>query len=385
LSLRPEHLLLLPGLVALAFAALTVAVGRRELAALVKIAHKPLERALTVCIPARNEAARIRPTLEALLRDEHPDLRVVVLDDASDDETARIVRELATKDPRLSLAEVTGEPEGFGKPRALHAALAAATDAGARTSPILFLDADVTLEEGSLGGLVDAFERSDAHALSGVPRLICKGPLEGALVPAFVSVLGARFRPSKVHDDDGPVAMLNGQLILVDPDALEEVGGWPSVSGAVLEDVALAGKLKAKGKRLRLADLRFTASTRMYESLGQIARGFGKNVVPAVGGPLKTALVGVLGLFIACLAPASAILCARSDAQVVAIAGSVAWLLVMRIQMTARRDLAVPGWVVVFHPLTYLIVMFVLVKSAAAVALGGKVRWKGRSYRASRD
>lgn len=57
---------------------------------------------MTFLIPALNEAQVIRPTI-LNLRATVPDARIVVIDDASDDGTDRIVRELAAGDSRVQL------------------------------------------------------------------------------------------------------------------------------------------------------------------------------------------------------------------------------------------------------------------------------------------
>jgi hypothetical protein len=101
--------------------------------------------------------------------------------------------------------------------------------------------------------------------------------VEQALVPAFVAAVGATHPPSAVHDPASPVAFLNGQVMLLRRSALDAVGGFASVSHTVLEDVALARRLKAAGHRLSLVDGRALLATRMYDSFGAIAAGFGKN------------------------------------------------------------------------------------------------------------
>ena len=72
--------------------------------------------ALSVVIPAHNEAASIRPTVreivEALER-AAIDYEVVVVDDASRDETADVVRALAGENPRV-VYHRSHNPRGFG-------------------------------------------------------------------------------------------------------------------------------------------------------------------------------------------------------------------------------------------------------------------------------
>lgn len=80
---------------------------------------------VTVVIPARNEERAIRPCLEAVLASDEPRLQVIVVDGASTDRTAAVVREVAAADPRV---ELLANPDAI-IPVALNLALAAARGA----------------------------------------------------------------------------------------------------------------------------------------------------------------------------------------------------------------------------------------------------------------
>ena len=71
---------------------------------------------LSVIIPARNEAGSIRATIEGIveaLERESIDYEVLVIDDASTDATADVVRSLSVANPRVRY-EVSHNPPGFG-------------------------------------------------------------------------------------------------------------------------------------------------------------------------------------------------------------------------------------------------------------------------------
>ncbi len=263
--------------------------ARREACLVVPVTPRPLDEDLLVVIPARNEAARLSPTLAALLADPSPHLRVVVVDDDSTDRTGLLARR--HDDERLTVVDGPGPPPpgAFGKPRAL-AFGAAASPHGAL---VLCLDADVVVAPGLLGGLVAALRTLGVAALSGVPTLDDVTPVERALVPAFVAAVGVTHPPSRVHAPGDPTAFLNGQLLLARRAALDDVGGFLGVQHTVLEDVALARRLKARGHGVRIVDVRGLARTRMYESFGAIVRGFAKNA-RALHGPALLPLAALL-------------------------------------------------------------------------------------------
>ncbi|MBP7148084.1 MAG: glycosyltransferase [Acidobacteria bacterium] len=82
---------------------------------------------LSVVLAARDERATIEATVEALLAQSYPGLKVVVVDDRSADGTGEILDRLAAGDPRLCVVHVRELPAGWlGKVHALERGRAAA-------------------------------------------------------------------------------------------------------------------------------------------------------------------------------------------------------------------------------------------------------------------
>lgn len=365
-----EIFVCLVSVVAPVLAGLSVWRGRREQEALHFVEPAVLVTPLLVVIPARNEATRLPETLERLLREPSPHLRVTVVDDGSTDATADVVRARMTRDPRVSLRQPlwSERSPGFGKPRALHDAISADED----HELVLCLDADVHLAEGALGGFVKAL--ADADAMSAMPRLHNVGVIENALVPAFVAAVGITHPPSEVHQPTSDTAFLNGQIMLLRRTALDEVGGFAAVAHSVLEDVALARLLKSRGKRLRLVDGRRVATTRMYESFGQIVEGFTKNARALHGSELVP--LGMMLMTVAWL-PWLLLLTALLTSGVVdnVIAGGCLEIAV-GCAVVNRRLLWSPSWLGVVSPLVQTVVAVVFFRAA----LVRTASWRGRTF-----
>lgn len=91
-------------------------------------------RTVSVIICAKNEAENLQKNLPLLLRQKYPDYEVIVVDDGSDDNTAR----LGIKDARLKLIHLTKEEKvGLGKKYALQKGVEQA-----KNEVILLTDAD---------------------------------------------------------------------------------------------------------------------------------------------------------------------------------------------------------------------------------------------------
>src|SRR3972149_1006586 len=63
---------------------------------------------VSILIPARNEAENIKRCLRSLLKQDYPNIEILVLDDNSDDGTSISVKKLAEKDKRIRL--IAGKP-----------------------------------------------------------------------------------------------------------------------------------------------------------------------------------------------------------------------------------------------------------------------------------
>src|SRR6185295_13223770 len=101
---------------------------------------------LTLVIPARSEAAELEGALETRLREDYPDLQLVVVDDRSTDETGAILDRIAARDGRVVPVHVTELPRGWlGKLHAMHQGVQRASGEW-----ILFTDADVHFQPGTL-------------------------------------------------------------------------------------------------------------------------------------------------------------------------------------------------------------------------------------------
>lgn len=120
---------------------------------------------VTIMIPAHNESAVLPSKLDNLARLEYPveRLEILVVSDASTDGTVEIAREFARG--RDHVRTIALESRG-GKAGALNAGLDAASH-----EVIVFTDASIQLEPGSLRALVQPFAEPSIGCASGEDRV----------------------------------------------------------------------------------------------------------------------------------------------------------------------------------------------------------------------
>jgi hopene-associated glycosyltransferase HpnB len=195
---------------------------------------------LTVIIPARNEAAGIRRTLLALA-DQGANLRIILVDDQSADETARVAR--ATPVDGLRIIEGKPVPPAWtGKLWALEQGLRTVT-----TDLALLLDADIELGRGVVGALKQKLNDARVDLVSVMAWLRMESFWERLLAPAFIYFFKLLYPFSIGNDPHSRLGVAAGGCVLVRTDALRKAGAFLSIRSSIIDDCALASRVKACG------------------------------------------------------------------------------------------------------------------------------------------
>lgn len=236
---------------------------------------------ISILVPARNEAAVIGATVQALLSQQvDANVEVLLLDDNSTDGTADVARSAAAGDERLHVIEGEPLPSGWlGKTWACQQLGQAATG-----DLLIFADADVIWAEDALQALIAYAQATQADMVGIWPtqqtvtwgeRLVV--PLLAMTIVGYLPVLATHHIPLSAF------AAANGQCLLIRRDIYLKIGRHAVVKSDIVEDIMLARRVvQAKG-RLRIADGNHLISCRMYENWSGVRTGFGKNIMAGYG------------------------------------------------------------------------------------------------------
>jgi len=345
---------------------------------------------ISVCVPARDEAANIRRCVEALLAQTYPDLEVIVLDDRSTDATPQILGELSA-DPRLHVLHGAALPPGWaGKPHALHQAAATA-----RGDWLCFIDADTFLEPEALSACYAKAVETGADLFTILTFQLTGTFWERTILPLVMTALSAGFSPRKVNDPTRRDAIANGQFILIRRSVYAAIGGHERIKDKIVEDKAIAELVKWSGYRLIIADGMQVAQTRMYTSLPQMWEGWTKNIYLGLRDRPGLLLFGVFGGILALIAavflpawPLLGLFWLQHGggwmAAAVVVESMILWAFLLYTRAQVARKMQIPAWYALTTPLGAGMFAAMMLASAWKVLSGQGVTWRGRRYTPSR-
>lgn len=246
----------------------------------------PDEALVAVLIPARNEAANL-PRLLSQLSALPGNLRIWVLDDHSEDETAAVVKGFALHNQRIELVSGQPLPAGWlGKNWACHQ-LAMAAQAHS-PSALLFLDADVAaLSPDLIPALQQQSKKLKTSLLSVFPDQKMHTLGEWLTVPLMHYLLLSLLPLWLVRYAKFPsMAAANGQCMWFASNDYYQYKWHEKVKNIVIEDIEIMRKVKdnlLKGMAFCGGNL---IHTRMYSSFHEGVNGFTKNLLAGFGGSI---------------------------------------------------------------------------------------------------
>ncbi|MBC8869239.1 MAG: glycosyltransferase [Planctomycetes bacterium] len=233
--------------------------------------------AVSVIVPARNEAEDIEQCLRSLLTQDHSNLKVICVNDHSDDETPQIDDRVAAEDSRLVVIhDPPLQPGWLGKHNAMQAALEHVS-----SELVLLTDADVMFEPTCISTAVAELEKHQLDLLSLYPQFEFVSFCETMLLPIYVGGAALLLSPA-VENPKSRHAMAVGAFILVRAKRLNEIGGFEPIKAAILDDVCLAQTFKKHGYAIGLRSAPDLMHLRFFKNNRHAFFGVTKHLLGAV-------------------------------------------------------------------------------------------------------
>jgi hypothetical protein len=340
---------------------------------------------ISVLIPARNEELGIEICMRSVLASRHVELEVIVLDDASTDRTAEIVRAVAAEDTRVRLEVAPPLPEGWcGKQHACYW-----LSKLSRFDTLTFLDADVRLEPDAIARMALFLKESGAELVSGFPRQETGTFLEKLLIPlinwlllCFLPLWGMR------HFRWPAFGAGCGQWFMTTRTAYEKVGGHAAVKSSLHDGLTLPRAYRKAGFFTDVCDATDLATCRMYRSARGVWFGLAKNAregMAATGQIWFWTVVLLCGQVLPLLLPIAWLLKPLpahtgefAPGSNLAFYCTVAYCLAIIPRVHCKFRFGQSWLGVVLHPIAIVVLLAVQWYAVWRAVIGKPMGWKGR-------
>ena len=342
-----------------------------------KVSGHGFQGVVAAIVPARNEADVVGESVRSLLGQNGALVRIFLVDDCSTDSTAQIARAAATavgKAEALTIVKGAPLPPGWsGKLWATQQGLEKAREINPNF--LLLTDADIAHAPDSIATLISIAEAGPYDLVSFMVKLHCKSLAEKWLVPAFVFFFFMLYPPKWIANQRRKTAGAAGGCILIRPEWLERAGGIAAIRSEIIDDCALAARVKSAGGRLWLGLAKSTKSIRLYSTLSEIGRMISRTAFNQLRHSVWLFMISVFGLTLTYLAPP---LLLFSHNRIAMVCGAVACVAMMIAYLPMVRFYGLnPAWVLTL-PLTAVFYMGATVHSAWRFWSGQGGQWKDR-------
>ncbi|NIA08303.1 MAG: glycosyltransferase [Nitrospiraceae bacterium] len=326
---------------------------------------------ITVLIPARNEMETIELVC-AGLEAQGSDLNIILIDDRSKDSTVEVARK-AVKGKGLRIISGRPLPPGWtGKLWALEQGLPFI-----KTPLTLLIDADIKLQPGILIALEKTMKQNGIGFASLMAEMRMVSFWERLLMPAFVYFFKLIYPFRLSNSSSSKIAAAAGGCILVETRLLREIGGFQALRGELIDDCALAKKVKSMGHKTWIGLTHSVQSLRAYNGLGAIWDMVARTAFTQLDRSCFSLIVCTLIMVMAFWSPVIGLLFPGAMVKVLALAGlgAMIWSYLPTLKFYGVSK----GWALAF-PVVGTLYLAMTWASAIQYWFGEGSHWKGRAY-----
>lgn len=331
---------------------------------------------VSIIVPARNEQEHIEQTLTKLLRLEYDNYEVIAVNDRSTDRTGEAMNRVAARPEThgcLKVIHIELLPAGWlGKAHAMWTAAKQATG-----DWLLFTDADVQFEPGTLRRALAYAESSSTDHLVLLPRWIMKQAGETMMLGFFQTLFAFGHRPWKTADPKAKDHVGMGAFNLIRRSAYDGVGTYQALRMEVLDDMKLGKLVKNSGYMQRVVFGGELISIRWAKGAMGVIANLTKNLFALLSYQWPRMLASCVLVAFLNLMPFLGIWLAHGWARI-PYAVALASMFGIYVGMWWKTD--VPPYYFVLHPISTILFVYTMLRSMTLTLVRGGVVWRGTFY-----
>lgn len=331
---------------------------------------------ISVVIAARDEQATITGTVERLAA--MPEVReILVVDDASTDETLDVIKTVAHRQPKVRVYSAPPLPPGWiGKSHALHWVSQYATG-----DYLLFTDADVDFDDVPLAAIIQRMRGDGIDHVGGMFRFRSTSSIEHILGSCY-SVISFLALAIAAHVGSGAAT---GAFNLIARNTYISLNGHSSIRGRIMDDIALARAVVAGGHASQFLDMSSCVSVRLFNGFSGFIRSVSRLTISFL--PSRHAVI--FGMLIS--VGVMVYLCTVLGVPLFQLVSNKGSELCLCALVTSYGLVALPfvngRWLTETArlwswgaPISLLIMSLIVIQSGVARLMGRRIVWRNRRY-----
>lgn len=333
-----------------------------------------LNETVSVCVAARNEEHAIYKSVKSQLCNTDPMIEWILVNDRSEDQTGAIMDQLAKEDSRVNVVHIEELPAGWlGKNHALWKAAA-----HARGDLLLFTDGDVHFKSYVIPNAVYMLRNTGAAHLTAAPYLKAESHILKAFIGFFLFSITCFKRLWKAADPRSKRGFGIGAFNLITSSGYKAAGTHKAIKNRPDDDLQLGLRVKQAGLKQLLVVAIDTIEVEWYPSLQVAVKGLEKNLFAGLHYSYVMVLIAVGGVTVTHLLPFALLF--HPDFFVRWLAsGSILALFGSFIYVTYRFMRMHPLYVLLL-PVSTVLFLYMLLRSAALFIRRGGIIWRGTLY-----
>lgn len=331
---------------------------------------------LTIVVPARNEEADIEPALRSLLHLNHPSYQVVAVNDRSTDRTGEIMERLAQEPgsaDRLRVLHVRDLPAGWlGK---THAMWLGAQQGN--SDWILFTDADCVFHPDSARRALHYATQNGVDHLVLFPTAHLRTFGERMMLSFPQVVASFAMRAWKIRDPQAKDHIGVGAFNLVRRPAYVAIGTYERLRLEIADDLKLGEAVKKAGLRQDVVFGHGLVTLRWAVGAAGVIRNLEKNLFAFLRFRISLVVAFCAALGFLCVWPFAGLALAPGWTRA-GFAFAVA--MIAAVYYFTSRYTKVSMLLFLSCPISALLFIFAVLRSAFVAVRDGAVTWRGTKY-----